>query len=161
MIEFDKNTFDIASIEDELRVDEICRKLLKDFHLDLQRKGMTPLAAGSLAHSADYYLRDYLVSARQQNLLEEKSGVVRKFAATWYIISTLEPTVEELSGHLNGIREFYRYLHSEGLISGTFLALIEQECDDIHWYTERIASFWKIRDEGYIAWERECSLKEE
>jgi hypothetical protein len=161
MIEFDKYTFDIASIEDELRVDEICRKLLKDFHQDLQRKGVPPLTAGSLAHSADYYLRDYLVSARQQNLLQEKSGVVRRFAATWYIISTLEPTVEELAGHLNGIREFYRYLHSAGLISGAFLALIEQECDDIRWYTERIASFWKIRDDGYLAWEQECSLKEE
>ncbi len=161
MLEFDKNTFDIASVEDELRVDEICRKLLKDFHQDLLRKGVSPLASGSLAQSADYYLRDYLVSARQQNLLEEKSGVVRRFAATWYIISTLEPTVEELTGHLNGIREFYRYLHSAGLLSEAFLALIEQECDDIRWYSERIASFWKIRDDGYLAWERECSLKEE
>lgn len=161
MIEFEKKSFDIGSIEDELRVDGICRKLLKDFHLDLQRKGLSPLEAGSLAHSADYYLRDYLVSARQQNLLEEKKGVVRKFAATWYIISTLEPTIEELAGHLNGIREFYRYLHSIGLLSGAFLALVEQECEDIPWYTERIESFWKIRDDGYLAWERECSLKEE
>ena len=161
MIEFEKNTFDIDSIKDELRVDEICRKLLKDFHQDLQRKGVPPLAAGSLAHSADYYLRDYLVSARQQNLLQEKNGVVRKFAATWYIISTLEPTIEELAGHLTGIREFYRYLFSAGLISGTFLAVIEQECGDNRWYTERITSFRNIRDDGYLAWERECSLKEE
>lgn len=161
MIEFEKNSFDIASIEDELRVDEICRKLLKDFHQDLQGKGLSPLTAGTLAHSADYYLRDYLVSARQQNLLVEKSGNVRKFAATWYIISTLEPTVEELAGHLNGIREFYRYLLSAGLISEAFLAQIEQECDEIGWYTERIESFWNIRDDGYLAWERECSLKEE
>ena len=160
MIEFEKNSFDIASIEDELRVDKICRKLLKDFHQDLQQKGMPPLAAGSLAHSADYYLRDYLVSARQQNLLLEKSGVVRRFAATWYIISTLEPTVEELAGHLNGIREFYRFLYSAGLISRAFLALIEQECDDIGWYTERITSFWNIRADGYLAWERECTLKD-
>jgi hypothetical protein len=119
-----------------------------------------PLEAGTLAHGADYFLRDYLVSARRRNLFREKDGIVRAFAATWYIISTLEPTIEELTGHLNGVREFYHFLHAAGLVSGEYLGKIESECDDIGWYGERIESFWNIRGDGYLAWERECSLKE-
>jgi hypothetical protein len=157
---FNKNDFTIDSLENELRVDELCRKLLKDFHQHLLRNGVPPLDAGTMAHGADYYLRDYLVSARCRNLFQEKEGDVRTFAATWYIISTLEPKVEELEGHLSGVREFYRFLHSQELISGEYLSQIEKECDGISWYNERIESFWNIRDDGYLAWERECSLKE-
>lgn len=161
MLHFDKADFTIASAEDELRVDELCRELLKDFHQHLLHNGVPPLEAGTLAHEADYFLRDYLVSARRWNLFLEKDGIVRTFAATWYIISSLEPTIGELEGYLNGVREFYRFLQLNGLISGEYLGKIESECNDIGWYGERIESFWNIRDDGYRAWERECSLKEE
>jgi hypothetical protein len=160
VIHLDKTAFDVASIEDELRVDDLCRKLLKDFHQNLLENGVAPLEAGSMAHGADYFLRDYLVSARNRNLFQEKEGLVQAFAATWYIISTLEPSIEELAKHLNGVREFYRFLHAEGLVSGKFLDQIEKECADLGWYGERIESFWNIRDDGYPAWERVCSLKD-
>lgn len=160
MSTIDKTDFSIASVEDELRVDELCRKLLRDFHQHLIRNEVPPLEAGTMAHGADYFLRDYLVSARRRNLFQEKEGIVRTFAATWYIISNLEPTAGELERHLNGVREFYRFLHSTGLLSREYLGKIERECADIHWYAERIDSFWNISDDGYLAWERECSLKE-
>jgi hypothetical protein len=161
MRHIDKTDFTIASVEDELRVDDLCRKLLKDFHQHLLLNGVPPLEAGALAHGADYFLLDYLVSARRRNLFQEKEGIVRTFAATWYIISSLEPTIGELEGHVNGVRDFYRFLHSNGLISGEYLGKVEKECDDMRWYEERIESFWNIREDGYLAWERECSLKEE
>jgi len=160
VIHYDKTDFTITSEEDELRVDELCQKLLKDFHQNLLRSGVPPHEAGTLAHGADYFLRDYLVSARRWNLFQENAGIVRPFAATWYIISTLDPSIAELERHLRGIREFYRFLHSEKLVSGEFLALIEKDCIDLLWYEERIESFWNITDDGYLAWERECSLKE-
>lgn len=160
MTHYDKTDFSITSEEAELRVDELCRKLLKDFHRQLVGSGVSPHEAGTLAHSADYFLRDYLVSARRRNLFQENAGIVRAFAATWYIISTLDPSIAELERHLRGIRKFYQFLHSGKLVSGTFLELMEKECDDLRWYEERIESFWNITDDGYLAWERECSLKE-
>ncbi|MGA7827728.1 MAG: hypothetical protein WCA04_08715 [Geobacteraceae bacterium] len=160
MTPIEKSAYNITSDEDELRVDELCRELLQDFHQELLRNGIPPLKAGAMAHSADYYLRDYLVSARRRNLFQEEIGTVRAFAATWYIISTLEPTIEELARHVDGVREFYRYLYSAGLLSGEYLAQIEQECDDITWYGKRIESFWNISGDGYLAWERECPLKD-
>jgi len=159
MTKIDKSEFTITSDDDEIRVDGLCRTLLQDFHGQLLRNGVSPLDAGSLAHGADYFIRDFVVSARRRNLFQESANTVRPFAATWYIISNLEPTAEELTAHLRGVREFYRFLHAEGLISETFLDLIEKECDDMHWYRERIESFWNITDDGYLAWERECSLK--
>ncbi len=160
MIKLDKSDFTITSDDDEIRVDGLCRDLLKEFHGRLLQKDVSPLEAGALAHGADYFIRDFVISARRRNIFQESTNFVRPFAATWYIISNLEPTVEELAGHLKGVREFYRFLLAEGLISGTFLELIEKECDDIRWYGERIESFWNISDDGYLAWERECSLKE-
>jgi hypothetical protein len=160
MIHFNKTTFDVASLDDELRVDNLCGNLLKDFHQHLLQNGVLPLEAGSMAHGADYFLRDYLVSARCKNLFEEKDGSVRTFAGNWYIISNLEPKLEVLEGHLKGVKEFYRFLFSKGLISRKYLGKIEKECDDISWYGERIEAFWNIQDDGYLAWERGCSLKE-
>jgi hypothetical protein len=160
MTKLDKSDFTITSDDDEIRVDGLCRDLLKEFHSRLLQQGVAPLEAGALAHGADYFIRDFVISARRRNLFQESENCVRPFAATWYIISNLEPTAGELAGHLKGVREFYRFLRSEGLISGKFLEMIEKECNDIRWYRERIESFWEISDDGYLAWERECSLKE-
>lgn len=160
MPELDKTTFTITSDEDEIRVDGLCRSLLRNFHQQLLDKGTPPLEAGELAHGADYFVRDYVISARRWNLFQERAGVVRTFAANWYIMATLEPTIEELAGHLKGIRQFYRFLRDNNLVPATFLEQIKQECDDLAWYEKRIESFWDIQGDGYHAWERECSLKE-
>lgn len=67
--------------------------------------------------------------------------------------------MEELAGYLAGVRELYRFLHQRGLISAHYLEQVEQECGDIPYYTQRIDSFFAITGDGYLAWERECSLK--
>jgi hypothetical protein len=159
MIELTHNDFAIASDEDEIRVDGLCRELLRNFHHSLLQRGTQPLEAGFLAHGADYFLRDFVVAARRMNLLDGTPGIVRRFAATWYIISTLEPDWEELAGHLEGIRELYRFLHAEKLISTSCLEEAERECADRHYYEKRISSFRDITGDGYYAWERECTLK--
>jgi hypothetical protein len=155
----EKNDFTITGDEDEIRVDGLCRELLREFHGDLLEQGVDPLEAGSMAHGADYYVRDFMVSAQRLNLFEEQPGAVRRFAATWYIISNLEPGIDEIAGHLKGVREFYRFLHRRKLITSSFLERVEEECADTAYYESRIASFWNMEAGGYQAWEAECSLK--
>lgn len=159
MTTIDKNDFRVASDEDEIRVDGLCRELLRDFHRNLLDGGMQPAEAGSLAHGADYFLRDYVVASRRKNIFDETVGLVRRFAATWYIISTLEPSLDELSGYLKGVRAFYSYLDNRGLISSLCLSRADLECSDLDYYGKRIESFWDITGDGYVAWEAECTLK--
>ncbi len=159
-MEIVKEDFRLGTLDDELRVDELCSQLLREFHEDLLQQGVTPLEAGQMAHGADYFIRDFVVAVKQRNIFEEISGMVRQFAGNWYIVSTLDPDLQVLTGYLKGIRAFYQYLAKCSLISDTFLRAVEKECDDITYYGERITSFWDIKGDGYFAWERECSLKE-
>lgn len=154
-----KSDFDIATLEDELRVDGLCRDLLMTFYHDCIEAGMNESEATLLASSADFYLRDYLIGVRQLNLLDADPEEVRKFAGNWYIVNTMEPVIEELATHLNGIRTFYLFLTGIGAVDAEFYAAIKQDCADLDYYNARIASFWAIKDDGYSAWESDCSLK--
>ncbi|HEY6872402.1 MAG TPA: hypothetical protein VI298_06725 [Geobacteraceae bacterium] len=156
----DKDDFRLGSLEDELRVDGLCQKLLMRFYFQLLEDGLPPDQATLLANSADYFIRDFVVAIKERNIFDERPGLVRQFAGNWYIVNTLEPNDAELSRHLEGIRAFYRFLRARGLISAEYLGLIERECDDRDYYAGRIDSFWAITGDGYLAWERECSLKE-
>lgn len=159
MFEVKNDDFHIRSDQDEIRVDGLCRELLREFHRSLLVRGADPEEAGSLAHGADYFVRDFVVASQRRNLLDEAPGLVRRFAATWYIISTMEPTIGEISGILRGIRELYRFLRDKGLVSAAYCEKMEQECEDTAYYEKRIESFWEITGDGYPDWERECSLK--
>jgi len=156
-----RDDFGLETLDDEIRVDGLCRDILHRFYLQLQEEGMTPEQATLLANSADYYVRDFVVDRMRCNLFEKRPGIVRRFAGNWYIVSTLEPDIAQLSGHLEGIRAFYRFLRSRDIISEEFLKEIELECDDREFYAGRITSFWEITGDGYGVWERECSLKED
>lgn len=156
-----KDDFRLGSLEDELRVDGLCQKLLKRFYFRLLEDGISPDQATLRANSADYFIRDFVVAIKERNLFDERPGLVRQFAGNWYIVSNLEPNDAELFQHLEGIRVFYRFLRSRSLISAPYLGRIERECDDRDYYAGRIDSFWEIKGDGYLAWERECTLKEE
>ncbi len=153
-----KTDFTITTDDDELRVDDLCRRLLRTFHQHLLQSGTPPAQAGRLAHSADYYLRDFLVSAQRADLFAETPGIVRRFAATWYIITTLEPAMGELGDHLQGVLALYGYLQEQGLLSPDYLHRIGEECAETAWYEERISSFWAITGDGYRDWLARCPL---
>jgi len=155
-----KTDFEVVTLEDELRVDGLCRELLFSFYQDRLDAGIGEHEATLLANSADYFVRDFLIGARMLNLLDEAPGVVRRFAGNWYIVNNLEPQRAELAGHLNGIREFYHFLRRHDAIGNDFLAQIDRECCDIDYYDSRINSFWAIEGDGYYEWEAECSLKQ-
>jgi len=154
-----KRDFAITTIEDEVRVDGLCRDLLLQFYGELQAEGGDPVVATELARSADYFVRDFVVGFKQWDLFDESRSPVRPFAGNWYIINTLEPTSGELAKHLAGILAFYRFLARHDLISAPILERVEAECGDHRFYEERIRSFWEITGDGYYEWERACPVK--
>ncbi len=156
----DKKAFMPGTLEDELRVDRLCKELVQSFYQETLAAGLSPEEATTLAQGADYYARDFVVSIRQQSIFDEKPGGVKKFAGNWYIIATMEPNIPELAGYLQGIKAFYRFLHGHRLVTTKFLQTVERECDDIDYYGQRIESFWSLSGDGYTAWERECTLKD-
>lgn len=159
-LQINKKEFELGTLDDELRVDELCKSLLHRFYDDTCGQGIDAGEATALASAADYFIRDFVVAIKQLNIFTHRPGVVRQFAGNWYIVNTLEPDSNELEGYLQGIKFFYRFLHGNGLISQQHLQTIEEECADVSFYTDRIASFWNIKGDGYGEWERQCTLKD-
>lgn len=156
---FVHDDFEFETLEDELRVDEHCSTLLKQFYLHLQNSGLTPEKASELAYSADYYVRDYLIDFYKLNLARPQAGLVKRFAATWYITRTLEPDMAVLDCYLDAIDAFYRFLLTCNLIGDKELQLIESEISQRDDYHRRIRQFLELNGNGYDVWERECPLK--
>lgn len=154
-----KDDFRLRGPGDDLRVDRLCQEILRRFYEYLLHAGTSPEEATRRASAADYYLRDFVVDNQCLNILDELPGIVRRFAGNWYIVNTIEPNLAELTGKLQGIAEFYRYLHIQGLVSAAQLAWMEAECADNAFYGRRIESFLALSGDDYLAWERECSLK--
>lgn len=161
LLKVDKRDFVPTTLEDELRVDRLCGDLLLRFYDESLASGLSPEAATALAGAADYFVRDFLVSIKSRSIFDERPGLVRQFAGNWYIVNTLEPVAAEIKLYLEGIRAFYRFLHGHQLISLRFLQSIESECSQLDYYVGRIDSFWDIKGDGYPAWEKECSLKDD
>ena len=155
----DKSLFSLKDDLDDLRVDRLCQMLLKRCYDSLVAGGMPADEATRLASGADYYVRDYLLDNRRENVFCETTGMIRRFAGNWYIVNTLEPNLAELATMLQGIAAFYRFLAAEGLVDDGHLARIEAECADTDYYGSRIEAYWQISGDGYLEWERECSLK--
>lgn len=157
-ITFEHEDFDFETLDDELRVDGLCRQLLEQFYNHLQYSGLTPENASCLAYSVDYFVRDYLLDFLQQNILRPLPGHVRYFAANWYITRTLEPEMAVLGQHLTGIVAWYRFLRERHLIAADELVEIEQDAAQIDYYHNRIERFLALAGDGYEAWDRECPL---
>lgn len=158
---FAEENFNVAGLDDEIRVDKLCRDLLRRFHEDLTREqGLGAEEGAALAWGADYFLRDFIIAERGDNLLRITPNRVRQFGGTWYIIKNLEPNIVELSAHLRGIAAFYRFLAQQGLISPHQAEQLAEACATLDFYRDRIESFWAITGDGYLSWERACTLKD-
>jgi hypothetical protein len=155
-----KDEFSIVTRDDYLRVDNLCKGLLLRFYEYLLEKGLPPEEATTLANGADYFVRDFLVDHKGYNLFDERPGIVKQFAGNWYIVNTIEPDIQQLSRHLQGIRAFYGWLCELRLISVGYLMFLEKECGILSYYEARIEDFWKIEGDGFLEWERKCTLKD-
>ncbi|SEA66111.1 hypothetical protein SAMN05660420_02766 [Desulfuromusa kysingii] len=157
---FNRQNYEIRTLEDEIRADNHCKALLQHFHAYLLNDmAMPPLEAGSMASGADYYLRDYMIDHRRCNIFEISAELVHSFAGNWYIINTIEPNMGELESVLIGIRHFYRFCVEKELVTKTVAAEISQSCGQTEYYQQRIESFNAISGDGYIAWNKACPLR--
>jgi len=152
--------YDIDSLETEIRADRYCKQLLKHFHrwlLEQQRR--QALDAGRLAAGADYFLRDFLIGARRQNIFNATSEHLRQFGGNWYIVNNLEPNSAELEPMLLGAALFYAYCAEQNLFSAEVAKEIETIARQSAFFSDRIEGFHQLQDDGYSAWNQACSLK--
>lgn len=157
-IDFEHDDFDFTTMDEELRVDERCQSLLKHFYQALQLNGRTAQQASDLAFCVDFYLRDYVLDFCRQNVVRPQPGLIRRFAANWYITHTLDPEPALLERSLEGIREFYRFLHGQHFISREELIWLEEETQQTEFYRNRIETFLAIYGDGFVTWEAECPI---
>lgn len=154
----DPLTYNIASLDDEIRVDGLCRELLKRFHQHLLAKNEEPLTAGSMAAGTDYFLRDFMIDHLRANIFDLTAQHVRYFAGNWYIISNMEPNITELETHLCGIAEFCLYCAEHGLTNPEQAEQAVSACKEIDDYQNRIETFHAIIDNGFSAWNAACPV---
>ena len=156
---FTIKAYDIASLEDELRVDSLCKELLKEYHFSLLNdKLKEPLIAGSMARGADYFLRDFMIDRQQKNIFHISPELIKGFAGNWYIVNNIDPSINELTEILAGIHQFYEYSCEEGLISENKLTVLATACQEHDYYKTRIEDFFTIKDDGYLLWKKECPV---
>jgi len=154
-----KANYSIASLEDEIRADRHCAALLKQFHQYLLHELKTdPLEAGSLAAGADYFLREFIIGSKQENILDIPPLRVRQFGGNWYIIRNLEPNLDELTDMMLGTAAFYRYCAVQKLINKTTAEEIAQECAQLDNFSRRIEEFHDIKGDGFKHWDLCCPL---
>ncbi len=158
-IEFEHDDFEFDTIDEELLVDGRCQQILKQFYLFLQQQGMAAEQASELAFAADLYLRDYLIDFGRQNIVRPQSGIVTKFAGSWYITHTLDPEFASLERHLTALSELYRFLHRRHLISAEELSFLLEEAGQLEFYRQRIDSFLNLTGAGFVAWDAGCPAK--
>jgi len=152
--------FNINDLDSEIRADQHCSKLLKQFHQQLLQDGIDPLEAGQLAHGADYFLRDFVIADRQMNIFQIDHNHIRQFAGHWYITKTLEPNIKELATLLQGVAVFCTYLLQQQLVQQDIHQQIQTATADLDFYQQRIEQFWDITDDGYYQWCAACPLPE-
>ncbi len=158
---FRRENYDICDLDDEIRAEGLCRRLLEFFYLHLvQDQGLEAQKASDLAYGADYFLREFVIPDRQENLFALRPGRVRQFAANWYIVRTLEPNMVELESILAGVEAFYAYCRRIDTVPAELSEAVARECADLDFYRRRIETFWAIEGDGYFAWDKECPLEE-
>ncbi|MBD1399165.1 hypothetical protein [Pelovirga terrestris] len=151
------DNFYINHLSDEIRVEQLCQKLLKHFHQHLLDSGkFSPLEAGSMASGADYFLRDFVIDSLRANIFHITARQVRGFAGNWYVHRNLEPNMKELETILKGVREFYCYCANNSWAETTVCHQIAEICCDLDYFRERIDSFHALTGDDYPGWCEQC-----
>jgi hypothetical protein len=146
------------TLDEELQADRECTRILREFHTSLIEQDCDPLEAGSLAQGADYFLRDFLISACHRSIFTPQKECVKQFAGHWYIVNNLEPSVAELEPILQGVAAFYSFLARRNQVNPQLARRIKNDCEDIEWFKRRLEEFWAIKDDGYRHWRAQCPL---
>ncbi|NJC87333.1 MAG: hypothetical protein FIB02_02200 [Desulfuromonas sp.] len=153
--------FDVRACDDEIRVDELCSRLLLAVRDQLLADGtVDPVEAGALCRGADYFLREFVIAECHDNLFRLPPERVRQFAGHWYIVHNLEPDIRELAAILAGISACYHVFAGHGLVGQELATTIGTACTDLAFFRQRIEDFWAIEGDGYNLWRSACPLPE-
>jgi hypothetical protein len=153
--------FSVDTLDDEIRVDALCVRLLLAVRDQLlARHHLSPVAVGERCHGADLFLRDFVIAASGDNLFSLPPERVRQFAGHWYITNTLEPDAGQLATILAGVADCYAVLAEHGLVTPAMNSAIAAACADLPWYCQRIEDFWAIESDGFGQWRAACPLPE-
>ena len=151
--------FIIHDLDDEIRVDALCSRLLLAVRDRLLAVGgHPPQEVGALCRGADLFLRDFVIAACGDNPLRLPPERVRQFAGHWYIVNTLEPQADELAVILAGIATCYAVLAEQSLLSPVLAEAVAAACAELPWYCRRIDDYWDIAGDGYDRWRAACPL---
>ncbi len=157
---FDPENFHIKDLKDEIQADELCVNLLRIFIREKKEAGeLNAHEAGALASGADYFLRDFIISDRRENIFKVDAFRIRQFAGNWYIVKNMQPNLPELKAILMGVEAFYDFCTRAGRMEQERFDGIRRECRRLEYFAERIEKFWAIEGAGFFEWERECSLR--
>ncbi len=157
---FEKTNYDIRSLDDEIRADGLCGRLVKECYLHLiNHHELTAEEASRLCYGVNYFLHEFLIPDRQVNLFDITPQLIRQFGGNWYIIKNMEPNLAELTSILEGVLAFYDYCRNLKLISEQQLEEVQISCADLDYYQSRIDTFHAIENDGYFKWDADCSLK--
>lgn len=157
---FTQDHYCIKNLDDEIRADRLCQKLLKNYLQYLVNDlKMEALDAGTYARAADYFLRDYLIDQCRENIFSINSEHITAFAGNWYIVSTLEPNWVELESLLEGIQSFYSFCSDKKLIDPSTLDTVSVVCANRSYYQQRIESFYRLQDDEFFNWNEGCPLR--
>ncbi|MCD6581207.1 MAG: hypothetical protein J7K90_05345 [Desulfuromusa sp.] len=156
---FNQSNYSIESLDDEIKADQTCKVLLKEYHQYLlKNKGFFPLESGSMASGADYYLRDFMIDNRRINIFDISPELIYGFAGNWYIVNTLEPNMVELESILNGVNHFYSFCAEKKMINLTMAEKVSQACSHHEYYRQRIETFNTLSGDGFTTWNNACPL---
>lgn len=154
------HNYEIDSLESEIKADRYCTLLLKQFHRWLlEEQKNEALEAGQLAAGADYFLREFLIGSRRQNIFKATATQLRQFGGNWYIISNLEPNLAELEVMLRGAAQFFVYGSTLNLISAEVTSDFQTTASDTDYFRTRIEEFHQLQNDGYRAWDQACPLR--
>jgi len=156
---FNPENYVIKALEDEIRADQTCKVLLKQYHQYLlKNKDLSPLKAGAKVSGTDYFLRDFLIDNRRTNPFKIAPNLIHQFAGNWYIISNLEPNMLELNNILSGISYFASFCVEKNMIDPALAEKIAHTCSQVEYYQQRIDSFNDLSGDMYAAWKKACPL---
>ena len=157
----DRESYRIATLDDEIRADQLCHELLRRCYLYLVEAHELPAEETSrLCYGASYFLCEYLIPEVRISPFDLSGQDVRRFGGHWYIIRNMEPNLAELTGILEGVLAFAAFCRERDLMTAEQIAAIEGACAELDFYRDRIDSFWAIEKEGYDAWQAGCPLKD-
>ncbi|MBW6511012.1 MAG: hypothetical protein K0A93_02685 [Desulfuromonadaceae bacterium] len=153
----DTNAYNIETLEDEIRADQLCTELLKRFcHELIDNDAADPEEASKLARGAAYFLCEFVIPHCRKNIFQIDPRTVRQFAGNWYIVNNLEPNLPELTELLTGVMGFYYYCEQIGKIDRATRDEISAQCRELDFYQQRIESFLDLVGDGFFAWNDAC-----